>query len=581
MKQTIFDVRQRAEELLTQALAIWRQSDQSEYLEGLESDPVFQLLLTALAYQSNELDSEIEQLKVDVLQELEHSLAVGELGRAIPATVVVRTALLPKVSELTVTSAMTFRLVGRNQKSYSFIPLLATRLVNAEVRSVTRLDGRRWLVSLDCLQSPVKQLQGMTFAIDNVDFHSLRISVADSGQEVPLIAPWDFANLPVTEAFSLDTLLYNRACTSGSRVGLSAYNHYGVMDLFARQQMGIFVVDQMEEMDPHDRLDLLFEFDGIADDFQFSFNRLHLNAMVLVNAEEQEASLSTASPSVRLTGSAEGSRSDAQFLHLIRPSADQLYGQTALQVRRVSADRFNRGRLVKLLQNLLARYHSDYYAFQTLNAPEVERVVARLRDGFEDLLQLSMSDRLMATEGVYLQLRANSGVPRNQKEPVSLTVHYLITQGATLNSVLNREAKFEVPAGLNAEQTIQIAAPQGGMNEVRNELAQRAMTRYYLTTEDRLVTETDLKLFCQMELIARFGMVEELISSIRTRRCPYTMGSYHTYQIVVQIQIKPTQFTRRAFEGKQAGVEHYLQRMMEVRTTGLYPIRVELKLETK
>ena len=109
MKQTIFDVRQRTEELLTQALAIWRQSDQSEYLEGLESDPVFRLLLTALAYQSNELDAEIEQLKVDVLQELEQSLAVGELGRAIPATVVVRTALLPKVSELAVTSAMTFR----------------------------------------------------------------------------------------------------------------------------------------------------------------------------------------------------------------------------------------------------------------------------------------------------------------------------------------------------------------------------------------------------------------------------------------------------------------------------------------
>ena len=77
MKQTIFDVRQRTEELLTQALAIWRQSDQSEYLEGLESDPVFRLLLTALAYQSNYLDAEIEQRKVDVLQYLEQSLAVG------------------------------------------------------------------------------------------------------------------------------------------------------------------------------------------------------------------------------------------------------------------------------------------------------------------------------------------------------------------------------------------------------------------------------------------------------------------------------------------------------------------------
>ena len=581
MKQTIFDVRQRTEELLTQALAIWRQSDQSEYLEGLESDPVFRLLLTALAYQSNELDGEIEQLKVDVLQELEQSLTIGEIGCAVPATTVVRTALLSRVPELTVTSAMTFRLSGRNQKSYTFIPLLATRLVNVEVRSVTRLDGRRWLVSLEGLNFPITQLQGMAFAIDNVDFHSLRISVADSGQEVPLIAPWDFANLPVTEAFSLDTLLYNRMCASGSRVGLSTYNHYGVMDLFARQRIGIYVVDQMEEMAPHDRLDLLFEFDGIADEFQFTFNQLHLNAMVLVNAEEHVASLSTASPVVRITGSMDGTLSDAQFLHLIRPSADQRYGHTALQVRRVSADRFNRGRLVKLLQNLLSRYHSDYYAFQTLNAPEVERIVERLRGGFEDLLQLSMSDKLMATEGVYLQLRAMAGIPLDRKEAVSLSVHYLTTDGATLNGALSQEAKLEVPAGLNAEQTIQIVAPQEGMNEVRNELAQRAMSRYYLTTEDRLVTETDMKLFCQMELIARYGMVEELISSIRTRRSPYTMGSYHTYQIVVEIRIKHTQSTRRAFEGKQAGVEHYLQRMMGVRTTGLYPIRVELKLETK
>ena len=187
----------------------------------------------------------------------------------------------------------------------------------------------------------------------------------------------------------------------------------------------------------------------------------------------------------------------------------------------------------------------------------------------------------MATEGVYLQLRAMAGIPLDRKEAVSLSVHYLTTDGATLNGALSQEAKLEVPAGLNAEQTIQIVAPQEGMNEVRNELAQRAMSRYYLTTEDRLVTETDMKLFCQMELIARYGMVEELISSIRTRRSPYTMGSYHTYQIVVEIRIKHTQSTRRAFEGKQAGVEHYLQRMMEVRTTGLYPIRVELKLETK
>jgi len=62
MKQTIFETRQRANDLLKEAIAIWRQSDQSNRLEGIEDDPVFSLLMMALAYQANEADSEIEHL---------------------------------------------------------------------------------------------------------------------------------------------------------------------------------------------------------------------------------------------------------------------------------------------------------------------------------------------------------------------------------------------------------------------------------------------------------------------------------------------------------------------------------------
>ena len=49
MKQNIFETRQRTEELLQQAVTIWQQSVFSEQLEGLEQDPVFTLLMTALA----------------------------------------------------------------------------------------------------------------------------------------------------------------------------------------------------------------------------------------------------------------------------------------------------------------------------------------------------------------------------------------------------------------------------------------------------------------------------------------------------------------------------------------------------
>ena len=58
MKQTIFETKQRAEELLREAFNIWRQSDDNDKLEGLESDPVLKLMITAMAYQANESASD-------------------------------------------------------------------------------------------------------------------------------------------------------------------------------------------------------------------------------------------------------------------------------------------------------------------------------------------------------------------------------------------------------------------------------------------------------------------------------------------------------------------------------------------
>ena len=69
MIQTIFETKQRAAELLQKAIAIWRESEQSDYLQGIEKDPVFALLITALAYQANETETEIEQMKTELLEE--------------------------------------------------------------------------------------------------------------------------------------------------------------------------------------------------------------------------------------------------------------------------------------------------------------------------------------------------------------------------------------------------------------------------------------------------------------------------------------------------------------------------------
>ena len=143
MEQTAFDTRQRAAELLQEAAAIWRQSAHSDQLEGLERDPIFSLLITALAYQANETDSDIERLKQDVIEEYTRLLTPYEAGRPIPATAVVEAALQHDVAEMELTEQTAFFL---EDTKYQFIPLLRQRVINASVANLVRLDGRRWKV---------------------------------------------------------------------------------------------------------------------------------------------------------------------------------------------------------------------------------------------------------------------------------------------------------------------------------------------------------------------------------------------------------------------------------------------------
>ena len=119
MKNTLFETRQRAEDLLRETVAIWRQSDQSDSLEGIEEDPVFSLLMMALAYQANEADSELERLKEEVLDDFARLLTPYEVAHAVPATMAVSTTLQAGVAEQILTADSVFTLRGM----IPFIPL--------------------------------------------------------------------------------------------------------------------------------------------------------------------------------------------------------------------------------------------------------------------------------------------------------------------------------------------------------------------------------------------------------------------------------------------------------------------------
>ena len=570
MKQTIFENKQRADELIQEAIRIWRESDHPDQLEGIEQDPVFSLLMTALAYQSNELENELEQMKSDVLDEFGRMLTPYEVGHAIPATVVVETALQSGIGEIELTDRHVFTLA---ESGAHFIPLLRTRALNTSIRSIVRMDGRRWKVSLK-FDSPVTDLSGFCFCIRNHNYKDLKLTV--NGQLLPLVSPWEFSELPLSPCFDIDTIVYNQTNTYAAAVSC--------LDLFARQNVRLYCVksSQGKKYIPSetDSLDIVFEFTGIREGFLFDKENLALNTAILVNAQVHSVDLSTTTPMVRVAGFRSQSTGNdglsQQFLHMIRPSSDQIYGKFPVEVRNVAADRFNQGSLVNLLNNLISKYYTDFYAFQTLREDANDRVMQNLIEILQRMRDAARQDMEQRIPGIYLMLRPQAD---RQSQPVTLSVSYVTTMGAAVNSQLAIDSVFQAPSGFVSSSIRQIANPVPGSDEIRDKMEEASMARYYMTTNDRLVTPSDLKLFCYTELQTRYGITRQMVKSITISHRQQQERWNAGYEILVEIVLKDNAFIRRGFEEKVSQAEILMQAMMSVRSTNIYPIEVTIQIE--
>jgi hypothetical protein len=569
MKQTIFETKQRAEELLREAINIWRQSDDNDKLEGLENDPVLKLMITAMAYQANESSSDLEAMKTEVLEDFAQLLTPFEVGHAVPATAVVETALQDSVPELEMNAQSNFVLNGT---SFTFIPLLKTRLLNAKIKSIIRMDGRRFKVTLH-FSSPIKDLSGFAFAVDSLDFQDLTVSIKD--QLLPIIRPWDYSELPLQDCFGLDTILYNRSQTYEASASC--------LDLFARQNIRLFVFRHHGSVrylsTETDVIDLIFEFSGVSEQFVFDKQHISLNPVVLVNAQLHQTTLSSQTPIARVAGyDKDEDHVNLQFLHAVRPSEEQLYGDSLIEVRRVAADRFNQGRLVRLLNALIARYHSDFYAFQGLQGFSGDKTMQALQEILTRLMEISKKNQLQQVPGVYLLLR-NLRLIESGKG--SVDVSYLTTAGSGVNVSLNAESSFAVPGGLSATQTRQIANPVMGKDEMTEEAALASLSRYYIATNDRIVTLADIKLFCYNELLTRYGIVRDMVKSLTVNRRQQLDRRGCGYEIVVEIVLADNPFIKRSFAEKASRVGILMQKMIEVRSTNIYPVIVTLNIDKK
>ena len=523
-------------------------------------------MITAIAYQTNESISDLEMMKTEVLEEFAQLLTPYEVGHAVPATAVIETLPQDSLAEMDLDDQSSFLLSGTN---FAFVPLLKTRILNAKVNSVVRIDGRRWKVGLS-FNSPVRDLSGFAFAVNSPNYQDLTVSI--KGMQLPLIKPWNYSELPLSDSFGLDTIIYNRSQTYEASTTC--------LDLFARQNIRIFVIQPFTPSPALasgvESVDLIFEFSGITDNFVFNAKNLSLNPVILVNAQKHQTTLSGQTPIARVAGFDNNeSSANQQFLHAVRPSEEQIYGNSLVEVRKVAADRFNQGRLVRLLNSVIARFYSDYYAFQNLQGISGDKTVQSLQEILTRLMEAAKKDQFRQIPGVYLLLR-NSNLIQSGKG--SVDVSYLTTAGAAVNASLNADSTFTVPAGLAAVETHQIAAPVLGRDEITEESAMASLSRYYIATCDRIVTPADIKLFCYNELLTRYGIVRDMVKQLSVNRRIQKDRHSCGYEIVVDIVLADNPFVKRSFAEKVPQVEMLMQKMIEVRSTNIYPVTVTIRV---
>jgi len=566
MNHTLFETTNHAQELLTEAIGIWRQSDDSERLEGLEKDPVFGLLMSAVAYQSIETSSEIERLKSEVIDEYASMLIPYEVGHATPASLLIETAPASGLGSVELNSDAVF-FVGTG--NYGFTPLLKSRLVELTVEKVSRMDGRRWSVDLQ-FAHPIQDLAGITFCISNQTYRDLKISAG--GKEIPLVRPWEYSELPMASNFSLDNFTLNQQTVFDPSMTC--------MDLFARHNTNFYTIqsNRKETLLEQEvtKLRLEFEFMGIPDNFSFTSSQLHFNTVILVNAVRQEVSLDKQNPVARVSGSTNsGDDNHVQFMHMLRPNSIQLYAREPVTVRRIMTDRFNQAGLIKLLTSLISKLQSDFYAFHYLDNKKSQYTLNALKAHLQKLVEFSKQKSEYSINGTYLMVRPDT--------EGSLSVPYLVTNGTAVNSYLSDMTRITCPPVIESSYVLQLGEAFPGTDEVKSNEGATELVRYAITSNDRIVTPADIRRFCYKELLLRYGIMPDMIVRCNVRHQLAKQPDFNHnacgYEISVELTLGNSSYVKRSFSDRVTKTEILLEKMMQVRSANVYPIRVKISIE--
>ena len=516
----------------------WESDNPNAPLYGMDKDPLVSMLITALAYQEDQIEQDLAKFRSSMVGELEEAMLPYHLLKATPSIAMLSTAKAPGnptrclVGADSVFTVLKETFQGRDKLNYR--PLFESNIIGAQVVSVTPMLQGRWKLTLE-VEDEKTVLGGVGFFFKGLTFDELTMHLGD--KQIPLINPWEYDRFPMNPDFSFWNLIYNQSLTFGTNEQW--------FDRWAENSLPYYMVDPYTPVVlSHGTVELVLDFVGLKEQ-TVNVDNVFLNSFPVVNVNKKHFALTPSEPIVKIAD-------DQDFFMNLVGEYDTMESADQFILRRYGCERFGFNELLRLADTLQRRSTTDYYAYQTIPALQDGDRMRKLRILLKDIIAIVKKEGEPKT-GVYALLKEDA------KVEVSIPLTALYTDGAKGNNIQAGASVLAVPSEFDLGQTHWLTASSGGRDEVVDEAERKMLSRYYALTNDRIVTRSDLRSFCIKELykydIDSVNRVEVACDEEGTRTVVAFVSNVNPD---VDLQ----------------AVQQRLERMIEVHGAGQMPVKV-------
>jgi len=510
---------------------------------GLENDPVINLLLSALSYQAYQIYRNINQSEEKLFRNFRDRTLPFHLTKPAPAFSILETSLKAGCAEKTLDENCSFEFVNSKKQRIMLAPLCTTKVISATVNMKEQVEPHVCKIALELLE-PLESLTGLSFYVNSsepVEINSIKIR----NKELPLIKPSQFSELPFTEWFNNAHLFVNQN-----------YYLFGTYDfwkeIFLTHTTQLYYIGKYGK-EISTKGETSIELEVTFNTAVSNNDILKINCVPVVNVEKKEVTLDERNPVKDLSSETE------EFLNFLyeKNTANDFEN---IILRQHSVERYNSEHLFEQIQEMLYRFNTDYYAFQSikeLSATDKLDTFKELMDDFKSIV--NKAEEKMIDAHYYAVLKKNSN------ESKRLDLKYLATSGAAANGIKEYSKPLKSPVVIDNAKTSLIMDTKGGRNSIKDESQKEVIAKYYFQTKDRLVTPADISLF-----IKSFYFNEELLGNEIEN---ITMNR-EKEEIRISVVLKSDSYLHES--ENIASLATLLQNKISLRSSGILPVRVNI-----